>query len=182
MSTPPDLPEWLLRVRDTLATLGVMDPDLRDEVIRQVQEAVDASEEEDEPPPSITLLRGGLDASPHLDHEPPPLQLVDERETPSRVHVQVLSPRDLGPRAELRDGHLRLPPDTTSWQTFVHGESPAVYRVHCDEGTLQVATEADLTLHLSAGQSVDLTGIVLRARAATPDHARGRFRRLAGEA
>lgn len=213
MTTRDELPEWLLQVRETLTALGMLDDGLRDEVVRQVRDAVEAADDDvhrqDLTTPSIRVLRGGrqdpvtgdTDVSEEVgaaddeatvvrgalgDLTSPRLQLVEgQDEQGRRVHVQVLRPDMLGGTppspASLDDGHLRVSGGEDVWQTFVSGESPASYRVHCDRGEMLVASDQEVRVRLEAGQSVDLTGILLRVRATGASGATGRYRRLAGE-
>lgn len=192
--------EWIARVRSTLSALGLIEPTVRDEILRQVRDAVrdlDAADggpralDTDDPldlddpvhADDLTATRVSTAADDATDHRTTPrLRLIDTvDDEPPQVRVKVVRHAHTPAPAEaadLTDGHLRVSGSEDVWQTFVHGETPATYRVHCDEGELHVAVDDEVVCRLEHGQSADVRGVMMRVRATTSAGARGRYRRL----
>lgn len=165
--TPDD--HWSVPLADALSELGLDDPRLRDVLLDEVKQALEAPERSARP--DVRLVASGDEAD--LLHLPAP------QPTDRGVHVRVHPPAvydDLAP--DLTTGHIRLPADPDVWQTVAHGARPASYRVHCDDGELHLAVDGDLVARLEAGQSTDVEGAVIRVRACGEDIALGRFLRL----
>lgn len=80
------------------------------------------------------------------------------------------------PKVDLANvGHIALGPDAHRHQTLFRGDSPQIYRVHCDEGVMKVLVDGQPIETLQTGQSMDVSGRFLSIGMEEGGPVRGRY-------
>jgi hypothetical protein len=183
---------WVEQVHEALDALGLLDEHARADLIDSIEEVLTTfgdDDDDDEPlasvGPRVRVLDGGRtdDDEDDDEHEAPDLRVVDglidgEAALHPRVSVRVLGRPGRPTIGPLTEGRISLPGGPDGRQTLRHGTSTVNYRVHCDEGDLELLVDGHAVAHLQAGQSIDVEGAVLRARASGDRGAIGRFTAL----
>lgn len=164
-----DLDGVIAQVEAALDALEIVDPTSREMVLDGVRDALS----DDPARPKVQVYEGGGEDEGRRG-PPPDLRIIPpEREGSADVKVKVLhggATRHVGGRIELPGEGLH-----PEWQTIVHGRSLRLYRIHCDDGSLQIAADSELIAQVVGGQTIDVEARVIRVGAGAPGRCVGSF-------
>ena len=135
---------------------------IADDAVEDVAESSGGSNEDSTSPmgsptlaTTVRVFRSGFEALP---------QSGDESLSPA------------GPAPILaNEGQIALGPDGAQHQTLFRGNSPHIYRVHCDDGIMKVLVDGQSVETLNPGQSLDVEGRFLSIKMAENRPVLGRY-------
>jgi hypothetical protein len=189
MPKPPDdhdsLDDVLSQVEDALDALNLGPGETRQNLLDGVRDAIRSMAELDAPVhPEVFVLDEHDDLGPGLrvvDTEE--AERIHENQADREVRFRVVQPH---PQAAARlpmpleaEGTISVKGDEPEgWQTVFRGESSRAYRIAAATGTLVLALDGVLAERVSAGQTCDVEGRMIRVRAANEVDASGSYSRL----